>query len=295
MKIAVVGLFWTFLQNERQRKHVARLRHGRNIVQYPIVRRRGQQPQRCWLRLDSERSLRYGHFYRLMEELRQEEGDSFRNFLWMERAIIDELLHRIRSRPGARIAKQNTWYRLAIDPGLKLALTLRHLTTGDTYTPLSYDFRVNNCAISAFVSEVCTAVVEGCKDKVIPCPSTSEEGRVIAEEFAHRWNVPHSCSAVDGKHVAIKKRPHYGSLNYNYDGFFSVVLMSLVDANYHFLWVDVGGDGAMSDRQIFNKSELKECLDDGSINFPDSDPLPYDDDDTPHFLLGVMLSYLELL
>lgn len=63
-----------------------------------------------------------------MEELRLEDGDSFRNFLRMESAMFDELLHRIRP----RTAKEDTWYRQAIEPGIKLALTLRHLATGDT-------------------------------------------------------------------------------------------------------------------------------------------------------------------
>ena len=89
---------------------------------------------RPWLH--SERRLQFGNFYRLMEELRLEDGDSFRNSLLMEPAMFDELLHRIRP----RIAKQDTWYPQAIDPGLKLALILRHLATGDTYTSLSYDF-----------------------------------------------------------------------------------------------------------------------------------------------------------
>ena len=51
MKIGVEGLLWTLLQNEGQRKHVARLGPGRNIAQDPIVRRRGRQPRRCWVRL----------------------------------------------------------------------------------------------------------------------------------------------------------------------------------------------------------------------------------------------------
>ena len=42
--------------------------------------------------------------------------------------------------------------------------------------------------------------------------------------------------------------------------FFSVVLLVLVDANYKFLWTDMGGYGEMSDSQIFNESELKQCL-----------------------------------
>jgi hypothetical protein len=64
------------------------------------------------------------------------------------------------------------------------------------------------------------------------------------------------------------------------------VLLALVDADYKFLWVDIGGFGSMSDAQIFNDSELKECLEDGIIGFPDSDPMPNDSQNMPYFILG---------
>ena len=62
--------------------------------------------------------------------------------------------------------------------------------------------------------------------------------------------------------------------------------MGLVDADYKFLWIDVGGHGHMSDAQIFNDSELQECLADGTIGLPAADHLPNDDKDTPYFFLG---------
>jgi hypothetical protein len=46
----------------------------------------------------------------------------------------------------------------------------------------------------------------------------------------------------------------------NYKGFFSIVLMALVDADYKFLWIDVGSDGSSNDASIYNGSELKEGL-----------------------------------
>jgi hypothetical protein len=63
------------------------------------------------------------------------------------------------------------------------------------------------------------------------------------------------------------------------------VLLALVDADCKFLWIEIGGFGSMSDAQIFNDSELKECLVDGTIEFPDSDPIPNDSQNMPYIIL----------
>ena len=63
-----------------------------------------------------------------------------------------------------------------------------------------------------------------------------------------------------------------------------MVLMGLVDADYKFIWIDIGGVGYMSDAQIYNDSELNELLADGAIGLPAPDRLPVDDQDTPYFL-----------
>ena len=101
------------------------------------------------------------------------------------------------------------------------------------------------------------------------CPTTPEEWRAISDNFAERWNFPHTCGALDGNHVNCKCPPNSGSLYYNYKGFYSVVLVALVDADYKFIWADIGGMGSASDAQIYNASELKECVEDGSLGFPD--------------------------
>ena len=51
-------------------------------------------------------------------------------------------------RLGPRLDKNDTWYRKAVDPSLKLAITLRYLTTGDSYRTLMYGFRVAHNDIS---------------------------------------------------------------------------------------------------------------------------------------------------
>ena len=62
--------------------------------------------------------------------------------------------------------------------------------------------------------------------------------------------------------------------------------MALVDADYKFIWADIGGMGSASDAQIYNASEMKECVEDGSLGFPDPEPLPNDNLDVPYFFVG---------
>ncbi len=61
----------------------------------------------------------------------------------------------------------------------------------------------------------------------------------------------HAIGAIDGKHVPIKCPKKSGSLFYNYNGFYSIILLALEDGDYKFLWLDVGQNGSSSDAQIF--------------------------------------------
>jgi hypothetical protein len=259
-----------------------------DLVIMKIIQRRRERREprdrRCWVRpwLGVQRRLQFGHYDSLMPELRREDPASFVNLMRMTPEMFDELVLRL----SPRCTKKDTNFRKAISPGMKIAITLRHLATGDKYSSMKFNFRVPQNTISKMVPEVCKAIIAEFKDEVIQCPTTTEEWCAISEKFARRWNVPHACGALDGKHVAIRKPNSTGSLYYNYKGFFSVVMLGLVDADYKFIWLDVGGFGHQSDAQIFNESELKECLVDRSINLPAPDELPHDDQRTPYFILA---------
>ena len=108
----------------------------------------------------------------------------------------------------------------------------------------------------------------------------------MAEGFGTRWNFHRVCGVLDGKHIAIKAPNNAGTLFHNFNGFFSIILLALVDSDYKFLWAAVGGNGSSSDCGIFNASPLRTTLESGDIGFPDPEPLPHDDRGMPYFLVG---------
>ena len=92
--------------------------------------------------------------------------------------------------------------------------------------------------------------------------------------------------ALKGKHIALKKEKKSGVLYHIYKGFFSIVILTLVDGEYKFRWVDAGRAGSCSDAQIFNSSCLKANIEDGFIGFPNLCPIIHGGPDVPYFILA---------
>jgi hypothetical protein len=109
----------------------------------------------------------------------------------------------------------------------------------------------------------------------------NKEGWVTkAKEFETRWNFPHCVGALDGKHILIQAPDQCGSIFHNYKHNNSIVLLALVDANYRFVYIDVGCNGRVSDGGVFNRCTLSRALQENTINLPDAIPL-YESSSSP--------------
>lgn len=67
---------------------------------------------------------------------------------------------------GPKIAKQDTNMRQAIPAKDRLAVTLRFLATGDSFTSLAYAFNISHQSISKIVPDVCQAISDVLKDQI---------------------------------------------------------------------------------------------------------------------------------
>ena len=245
-------------------------------------RRRRRQRRRFWVRPWIARRPQFGQYHQLMGELEREAQGDFTNFLRMEPAMFYELLQRV----SPRLTKAVTNFRRPLEPGLKLAITLRFLATGNSYRSLAYSFRVPHNTISTFVGDVCEAIIAEYGAEVVTLPDTEEGWLEVSNNFGTRWNFHNAIGAIDGKHIAIKAPSNSGSLYHNYKGFFSIILLGVVDADCKFMWADVGANGSTSDCAVFNQSALRTALEDNTLGLPPPRPLPGDDTPLPFFLIG---------
>ena len=118
----------------------------------PPIRRRKPQNQWVmpWLLQREER----GCYRTLLDELITTDIPGYRNFTRMEPAFFYLIEERIT--PHLRKSITNFWKPLEV--GLKLAVTLRHLSTGETYTSLQCHWRVGRMTIWKFLPQVCKAI-----------------------------------------------------------------------------------------------------------------------------------------
>uniref|UniRef100_A0A1X7U532 Transposase Helix-turn-helix domain-containing protein n=1 Tax=Amphimedon queenslandica TaxID=400682 RepID=A0A1X7U532_AMPQE len=64
------------------------------------------------------------------------------------------------------IKRQDTVMRQAISPGERLAVTLRFLATGESYSILQYIYRIPAQTISKIVPDTCRAIVKALKHHI---------------------------------------------------------------------------------------------------------------------------------
>ena len=77
-----------------------------------------------------------------------------------------------------------------------------------------------------------------------------------------------------------------GSTYFNCKHIFSVVMMTLVYADYKFLYVGVGANGRISDGGVFKGCSHEHSLENNTANFPPPTSFPGDDRPASHFIVA---------
>ncbi|KAL0148376.1 hypothetical protein M9458_056356 [Cirrhinus mrigala] len=184
------------------------------------------------------------------------------------------------------ITKTNTVMRKSISAKERLSVTLRFLATGESFKSLGFQFRLGSTTIGKIVEETCEVLHNVMKDDYLKTPTSEGQWHKIAEQFHIKWQFPHCLGAIDGKHIFIQPPANSGSTFYNYKSRFSILLMAVVDANYRFIYTNVGVQGRVSDAGLFAQSDLRAALDDRKLNIPPAEALPNTNIIMPYAFVG---------
>ncbi|XP_036150712.1 uncharacterized protein LOC118648501 [Monomorium pharaonis] len=218
----------------------------------------------------------------LHKELSIEDPSSFQNYIRMEQLVLEELLHAV----APLIEKKDTVMRQAIPAQDRLSVTLRYLATGNSFMNLSYSVRIALNTLSQIIPNTLKAIVEVLEKKVFNCPSSPVEWQVLAEKFNIQWQFPHCLGSLDGKRINFRPPRKAGSVYRNYKGKDSIIFLALVDADYNFIFVDVGRNGRMHDASVFRESSLATQLHSGTLNLSLPSSLPGYNVDMPYVIVA---------
>jgi len=171
------------------------------------------------------------------------------------------------------IKKKDTMMRKAIRPRMRLSATL-FLATGNSFQDLAFSTRIALNILSQIIPETLQAIIAVLEDKVISFPSKTEDWEIVADKFHSMWQFPHCISVLDGKHIVFRPPRSEGSKYRNYKRTNSIILLALVDAEYKFIFVDIGKNSRAHDSTVFRESPLGIKLKTNTLNLPQPNTLP---------------------
>ncbi|KAM9330909.1 putative nuclease HARBI1 [Gastrophryne carolinensis] len=227
----------------------------------------GKKRKKCWIKPKLPHRDTYGSHMGLLGELPANNPEELRNYLRMSDESFQKLLLAVKP----LIQRQDTVMRESISAEQRLLATLRYLATGRSLQDLKFTTAISAPMLSRIIPETCEAIITALRDEYLKFPSSTEEWQRIAEDFELQWHFPNCGGALVGKHVRIMQPANSGTFYYNYKGYFSIIFIALVNANYEFIMVDVGRNGRVSDGGILEKTKFFSLLQSNDLCLPTND------------------------
>ncbi|XP_064475764.1 uncharacterized protein LOC135389661 [Ornithodoros turicata] len=136
---------------------------------------------------------------------------------------------------GPLLRREDTVMRQAISVEKRVAVSLYKLCSSAEDRSIAHLFGIGRSTVNTLYKEFCEAVI-----------TTLEP----------EWAV----GALDGCRFPISPPKESATGYYNYKGWYSIVLLALVDHRYRFLYINVGSPGRCHDVYVYQRSSLAQCV-----------------------------------
>ena len=152
-----------------------------------------------------------------MSMLKDEDPDAFLCLT----CLPPEWWHTILEKDGPAITKHDTEMCLALEPGLKLAVTLCYLATGEIFRSLA-PTESPIAPLSSLFLKYAKPSAKPSKMKLCHCLLMLLDGTAQQVNLKENGTCP---TVIDGKHIAINKPLKSGTAFFNYKKF-SIILLA---------------------------------------------------------------------
>ena len=140
-----------------------------------------------------------------------------------------------------RIEKNSVTVEAPIPSDMRLAICLYKLTRGDYHYTISEMTGIGEATVCRIIIDVCETIVEVLWKETVEkfFPKSANDFQESSLQMDIEWQFPFAFSAIDGSHLPIKC-PDGGMESkkqyFNVKGFYSIILLAIVDAKYRFIW-----------------------------------------------------------
>ncbi|XP_077492216.1 uncharacterized protein LOC144103347 [Amblyomma americanum] len=147
--------------------------------------------------------------------------------------------------------------REAVPVDKRVAIGLYRLCSSSEERSIAELFAVGRSTVNQAYSELCEAVVELMEDDWVKMPTLDTMPEHI-REFNAACQFPQAVGALDGCHVPVSP-PTENAVDYrNYKGWYSIILLAIVDHRHKFLYIRVESPGRCHDSHVYSGSNWKK-------------------------------------
>lgn len=152
--------------------------------------------------------------------------------------------------------------RQAIPLEKRIAIGIYRLASSAEDRTVANAFGVSRASVNIIFREFCEVVVRHLEPRFVRFPTLHELAEHM-RQFAALTGFPQGVGALDGCHIEVCPPKEQACDYYNYKGWYSMILMAVVDHCYKFMLTNVGTPGRSHDADVFHKSCLPKILSSG--------------------------------
>ncbi|XP_037951571.1 uncharacterized protein LOC119682257 [Teleopsis dalmanni] len=179
----------------------------------------------------------------------------FKESFHMNRQCFNILCNEIRG-----IERNTTSFRQCISLAKRVAIALYALCTSREYSTIGKLFGVSKASVCVILKEFCSEVWRVMAPQYLSADFLTEEKLEKCVKGFKKIGFPQCFGAIGGCHIEIKPTKKDALDYFNYKGWYSMVLLALVDCRHQFMYINVGAPGRCNDSSVFEKSSLKKFL-----------------------------------